>query len=97
MNYSFHPEAEIEFFAAIDYYEECSEGLGLEFSQEIFAAIKRIANFPMAWSQYSANSRRCLVKRFPYGIVYRIVQDEVIIFAIMQLNREPDYWKTRLG
>lgn len=46
MNYSFHPEAEIEFFEAIDCYEDCGEGLGLEFSREIFAAIKRIVNFP---------------------------------------------------
>ena len=96
MNYSFHPEAEIEFFEAIDYYEDCGEGLGLEFSREIFATIKRIIRFPMAWSQYSFNSRRCLLKRFPFGIVYRIVQDEIIIFAVMQSNREPDYWKNRV-
>ena len=96
MNYSFHPEAEIEFFEAIDYYEDCGDGIGLEFSREIFAAIKRIVNFPRAWPPFSNRSRRCLVKRFPYGIVYRIVQDEIIIFAVMQLNRKPGYWEERI-
>jgi len=96
VNYSFHPEAESEFFQAIDFYQECGEGLGLEFSREIFSAIKRIVTFPRAWSPFSNRSRRCLVKRFPYGIIYRISQDEIIIFAVMQLNREPGYWEKRV-
>ena len=33
---------------------------------------------------------------FPYGVIYQIIEDEVIIIAIMQLNREPDYWKKRI-
>jgi len=39
MTYSFHPEAEIAFNHAIDYYEEYEEGLGLEFASEIYEAI----------------------------------------------------------
>lgn len=96
MNFSFHHEAEIEFFEAIEYYEDRSEGLGLEFSREIYAAIKRIVNFPLAWSQFSNRSRRCIVNRFPYAIIYQIVNDEIVIFAVTQLNREPGYWKSRI-
>jgi len=95
MNYSFQPEAETEFLEAIDYYENCDEGLGLEFSREIFATITRIVRFPRAWSPFSKRSRRCLCKRFPYGIVYRIADEEVVIYAVMQLNREPGYWENR--
>jgi len=35
ISYSFHPEAESELGAAIDYYESCSLGLGLDFALEI--------------------------------------------------------------
>lgn len=96
MKYSFHPEAKEELFEAINYFEECRSGLGLEFSKEVFSAIQRIIHFPSAWSKFSESTRRCLTNRFPFGVIYQIIEDEVIIIAIMQLNREPDYWKKRI-
>jgi len=48
MNYSFHEAAEQEFFVAIEYYEECYTGLGLKFSEEVYATIKRICDHPYA-------------------------------------------------
>jgi len=96
MKYSFHPEAKKELFKAIHYFEECQSGLGLEFSKEIFSTIQRIIHFPVAWSKFSENTRRCLTNRFPYGVIYQIVEEEIVVIAIMQLNREPDYWKKRI-
>lgn len=96
MKYSFHPEARIEFLEAIQYFEDCRDRLGIEFSQEVFSTIQRIIHFPRAWAEFSENTRRCLTKRFPYGVIYQIIREEVIIIAVMQLNREPDYWKKRI-
>ena len=96
MNYSFHPEAREEFFKTINYFEECQKGLGLEFSKEVFSTIQRIIHFPLAWSKFSKNTRRCLTYRFPYGVIYQIKGEEVIIIAVMQLNREPGYWDKRI-
>ncbi len=96
MKYSFHPKAKKELFEAISYFEGCGSGLGLEFSKEIFSTIQRIIHFPSAWSKFSANTRRCLTNRFPYGVIYQIIEEEILIIAVMQLNREPDYWKKRI-
>ena len=95
MKYSFHPEAEIEFNISIDYYEECKENLGLDFANEVYKTIQRILNFPTAWHTLDKDIRRCLTNRFPFGIIYYQKGDEIIILAVMQLNREPDYWKER--
>ncbi|MEK6528396.1 MAG: type II toxin-antitoxin system RelE/ParE family toxin [Nitrospirota bacterium] len=95
MKYSFHPEAKKELLEAISYFEECRTGLGLDFSKEVFSTIQRIIHFPSAWSKLSENTRRCLTNRFPYGVIYQIIGKEVIIIAIMQLNRVPDYWGKR--
>lgn len=46
MNFFFHPEAEEEFLAAIDYYEEREENLGLDFALEVYAAIGRATEHP---------------------------------------------------
>jgi hypothetical protein len=95
MRYSFHPHAVAELNEAIDYYEELQSGLGLEFAKEIFSSIHRIIEYPTAWSTLSKNTRRCLANRFPYGIIYQILDSEVLIIAVMQLNRKPSYWKNR--
>jgi hypothetical protein len=50
MKYSFHEAAEGELFSAIEYYEECQLGLGLRFSEEVYASIKRIFEHPYAWA-----------------------------------------------
>ncbi len=98
MKYFFHPDAREEFLEAIDYYESCSSGLGLEFADEVYNAIQRVIHFPAAWSQFSENTRRCLTKRFPFGVIYQVLDNkaEILIIAVMQSNRKPDYWKKRL-
>ena len=95
MTFSFHPEAEEDFFAAINYYEECKHGLGYDFSVEVHSTIERITSFPQAWTPLETDIRRCLVNRFPYGVIYAIENQEILILAVMHLHREPDYWKHR--
>ncbi len=68
MNYSFHPEAEVEFTEAIEYYEEKESGLGYDFAVEVYSTIERTMAFPKAWPVIEEDIRRSLIRRFPYGI-----------------------------
>lgn len=95
MKYSFHEEAEIELNQAISYYRKCQPHLGLEFTEEVFQTIQRILDFPKAWQIMHQDIRRCLTKRFPFGIIYYQKDEQIIILAVMQLNREPFYWRER--
>jgi hypothetical protein len=95
MNFSFHPEAEEELNKAIDYYEEIEIGLGYDFALEVHSAIKRAIEFPLAWATLEGDIRRSLVRRFPYGILYSSEQDGIFILGVMNLHREPGYWKHR--
>lgn len=95
MTFSFHPEAESEFNKAIEYYENSESGLGYDFSIEVHSTIQNIVNFPTAWPVLEEDIRRCLVKRFPYGVVYSIERSGIFILAVMHLRRHPGYWKNR--
>ena len=95
MNFSFHPEAEIEFNKSIDYYEEIGSGLGYDLALEVYSTIKRSVEFPDAWTVFEGEIRRSLVKRFPYGILYSKEQKGIFIVAVMNLYRQPEYWKHR--
>ena len=57
MTYSFHPDAESELSASVDYYEECQTHLGLEFAHEVYKTVQRIINFPTAWQKLDGNIR----------------------------------------
>jgi len=95
MSFSFHPEAEIEFNNAINYYEGVELGLGYDSAIEAYSTIKRTVSLPKAWSIIDGDIRRSLVKRFPYGILYSEENNGIHIVAVMHLHRFPDYWKHR--
>jgi plasmid stabilization system protein ParE len=94
--YIFHPEGRVEFLAAIDYYEAREPGMGYDFAVEVHSTIQSILSFPNAWPVLELDIRRCLVSRFPYGILYAQEQDRVLIVAVMHLHRDPNYWKHRV-
>lgn len=96
MKFQFHPAADAELDQAVEYYERCQSGLGLEFAEDVYAAIARVIEYPDLWSPISSNTRRCLVNRFPYGIIYRIKDDSIHIIAVANLHRRPNYWKKRI-
>ena len=96
MRFKFHPAADAEFDQAVEYYEQCQSGLGLEFAEEVYATIARIVAYPEVWSQISSSTRRCLTNRFPYGIIYRIKDNRLHIIAVANLHRRPDYWTKRI-
>ena len=95
MSFSFHPEAEEEFRAAIDYYEDREAGLGYDFSLEVFTAIQNIITQPNAWPVMEDDVRRCLVNRFPFGVLYSLEPTGVFVVAVMHQRRQPDYWRDR--
>ncbi|MEW6616276.1 MAG: type II toxin-antitoxin system RelE/ParE family toxin [Thermodesulfobacteriota bacterium] len=96
MRYFFHPEAEAEFDAAVDYYEDCEPGLGYDFAVEVHATLENILSFPKAWPILEDDIRRCQTRRFPFGIIYAINEDVIFVLAVMHLHRDPEYWKSRL-
>jgi plasmid stabilization system protein ParE len=96
MNVQFLEPAQAELIEAIDYYNAQAEGLGFELSDEIQATIGRIIEHPEAWFLISRRTRRCRTKRFPYGIIYQVRGDTLLIIAIMHLHRDPQSWRTRI-
>ncbi|MBA2705635.1 MAG: type II toxin-antitoxin system RelE/ParE family toxin [Blastocatellia bacterium] len=72
MNTSFLDAAQSEFDDAIDYYDEQRPGLGSEFAEEVEEALERINHYPEAWSSLSPRVRRCVINRFPYGVLYEV-------------------------
>ena len=82
---------------AARYYNAQRPNLGKELRTEVRVAVERIRNFPQAWQPLSANTRRYLLQRFPYGVIYQVREQEILIVAVAHLHREPEHWKDRLS
>lgn len=87
--------AEAELQDAAAWYDERSPGLGLRFVVAVRTKSDEILESPQRWA-LAAGSRRVLMGRFPYAIVYREVSEEEIeIVAVAHLKRRPGYWTGR--
>ena len=76
------------------YCEANQPGLGYQFAIEVFAAVKRIKAYSTLWPLMNDRQvRRCLIHRFPYGVIYTLNEEEseTFILAVMHLHREPGY------
>ena len=96
MDVRFLKIAEIELDEAVAFYNYESAGLGNAFLYEVLKTLDRILEFPDAWHPCSERTRRCLVRRFPYGIMYQVRDNTILVVAIANLHRNPDYWKDRI-
>ena len=88
--------AEEEFIETVIYYNSQSEGLGFEFAAEVKHTLERITQYPLAWHKLSERTRRCRANRFPYGIIYQIRKNCIMIIAVMHLHRKPETWQERI-
>ncbi len=89
-------EAEMELREAMSYYEDKAAGLGLDFEAEIEQAVETICEFPERWPLRKDGTRRYLMRRFPYLVVYAYLNDHVWILAFAHCKRRPGYWTDRI-
>lgn len=84
--------ADQEMFDAAAYYELQVPGLGRAFLDKVDSAVSDIAENPERWPVLRLDVRRRLIHRFPYGLLYRLDSDEVVVLAVAHLRRHPAYW-----
>ena len=95
MSAAFHPEAEAEFNEAVDHDAAIEPDLAAGFISEVEQAVSRASRSPLAWSVMGGSFRRCLVHRFPFGVIYEEVPGGIVVLAVMHLRRRPGHWQDR--
>ncbi|MBM3334435.1 type II toxin-antitoxin system RelE/ParE family toxin [Candidatus Sumerlaeota bacterium] len=88
--------ADIELDEAVRYYDHELPGLGFRFFQEVEAAVERIRLFPAGWQKVGPRTRRCLLKGFPYALLYTVEKDEILVLAAAHLHRDIAFYANRI-
>ncbi|MEO7414224.1 MAG: type II toxin-antitoxin system RelE/ParE family toxin [Opitutaceae bacterium] len=95
MRCEFHPEALAEFKEAAVFYLGRQPGLDQRFIDCVQGAITRMATAPESFPRFEGDVRRCLTRVFPYGILFTIEPNYLLVVAVMHCSREPGYWRNR--
>lgn len=93
----FLPGAEHEMLETARFYESKKPGLGRDFLDEVERTITSAEKRPYLGARHSDNIRRRILRRFPFGVLYAVEPDRIIIVAVMHLHRYPGYWRDRLN
>jgi plasmid stabilization system protein ParE len=88
--------AQKELNDAVVWYNNQGKGLGREFLDELDRAVRRVVTYPLSSPEIDPGLRRCLLARFPYGLIYGVDGDTVIVVAIAHLHRNPRYCSDRI-
>lgn len=93
----FLPLARAELLHEVEYYSKSTTGAGVRFQAAVEAALDRASRHPFGGAPTAHGTRSMLVKGFPFSVVYRANDGELLVVAIAPHRRRPGYWLPRIG
>ena len=87
--------AEVDFRESLKWYAERSIEAANDFDAELDRAISQIAADPERFPMCDARHRYFLLRRFPFRIIYRIANSDIVEITVAHSSRSPDYWADR--
>jgi len=95
MQFIVRPAAAADIDEAFLWYEGQRPRLGHDFLSAAQSVIDAVADHPFRHPVVRRNTRRALLRRFPYAIYYRVYEDIVVVVACMHGRRDPKRWQSR--
>ena len=95
MRLEVRPAAAADIEEAALWYESKRPGLGSEFLEELRFMEASIAEAPKRFPVITRDTRRAMLRRFPYALYYRLYGDRVLVIACMHGRRHPKRWQRR--
>ena len=93
---SFHPAARQDILGAYEWYAAQSQQVADGFYEELLPALDRIQDWPNLYPANLHGTKRLVLSRYPFSIIYRELPDEIQIIAVAHAKRRPSYWANRV-
>jgi plasmid stabilization system protein ParE len=84
-----------DFDESFDWYAERSTQAAVRFANAVNAALLNVSADPTRFASADGTHQECPVKKFPFRIVCRLVENRVLVVAIAHAKRRPGYWRKR--
>lgn len=92
----FTKEALFDIEDIVFWYEKQRIGLSYDFELCLEAGINAVSRNPDLFQKKYKDIRMYFISRFPYGVHYRVVNDEVVVIGVFHTSRSPKNWSDRL-
>ncbi len=88
----FEVSAQHDLAAAFEWYESKQSGLGNEFLRCVAAVEETLTRNPLRYPVANEPYRSAKLRKFPYGLHYRIIANKVSILACLHFRQDPHIW-----
>jgi plasmid stabilization system protein ParE len=78
------------------FYEKQAKGMGVYFLDALFSDIDSLRIYAGIHPVYFDKFHRLLSKRFPFAVYYRIEEEDVLIYAVLDCRRAPAWIRKKL-
>jgi plasmid stabilization system protein ParE len=85
-----------EMAAAAEWYAERGLELDTAFLDEVSRILRHVRTTPERYGVIDGDIRKAVLRRFPYVILFRVLEHEVVVIACFHGRRDPDEWRTRI-
>ena len=89
MTTRFRSKAARDLLEAKIWYENQREGLGTEFVDAVMGVIARVDATQAQFPRVRGETRRALVRRFPYAIYFIVEGDDRVVLAVLHQAANP--------
>jgi plasmid stabilization system protein ParE len=96
-NFSVRPSALEDIHRALDYFDEINPTLSVGFLEELRAVYHRIKDHPEGYQKRYGQIRIALLKRFSFGVFYKIYDTRIVVIAVLHTSQDSDKWLQRRG
>ncbi len=93
----FLDDAEDDIAVAFEWYESKRVGLGVEFIRALDNTLVALLEFPESCPVVYRNTRRRLMGRFPFEVLYRVEDGLLVVAACIHAARDPKVVLRRIG
>jgi plasmid stabilization system protein ParE len=98
MKYRFHRTATAEHYDNVNFYEDRLPGLGADYLKEFESVMAHICSAPNFYPTIGAPGiHKAGLKRFPFFVIYRAEQNQIVVLAVAHQRRQPAYWSGRVA
>jgi plasmid stabilization system protein ParE len=93
---AFHPGAMEDYEEAVRYYFARNDRAAARFEEAVERGLRAISETPDSWPMCDDRNHFHILKKFPFSIVYRVIEQEtIVVVAIAHAKRRHEYWKER--
>jgi hypothetical protein len=93
----YHPLFDCDVREAAGWYDRRSPGLGNAFIEVVRGSVSDVIEDPGRFALSPAGCRYIRLPRFPYVVLFDVVDDELLLLAVLHTARSMDKWRERSG